>query len=251
MPETVERLIDRLSAEHHLTVTEYQTLIDARTPETAAAMAQAAVRVRKGIYGDEVFTRGLIEISNICPNNCLYCEIRRDNLQVRRYRLSEEEILSCAREGYSLGFEAFYWRESVSPVQVLRYSFTEVRYWIENTLTSLTMMLRGQLGLDNVSGPVGVVSMVDTVVEESSEDGGLYVFLNLLNLTILLTANLGVINLLPIPAMDGGRLVFILIEAIIGRPVPRKAEGIIHAVGILLLFGLMIVVLFKDIFALF
>jgi regulator of sigma E protease len=93
--------------------------------------------------------------------------------------------------------------------------------------------------------------MVDTVVEESSEDGGLYVFLNLLNLTILLTANLGVINLLPIPAMDGGRLVFILIEAVIGKPVPRKAEGIIHAVGILLLFGLMIVVLFKDIFALF
>ena len=161
------------------------------------------------------------------------------------------EMVPTRYEGYSLGFEAFYWREPVSPVQVLRYSFTEVRYWIENTLTSLTMMLRGQLGLENVSGPVGVVSMVDTVVEESSEDGGLYVFLNLLNLTILLTANLGVINLLPIPAMDGGRLVFILIEAVIGKPVPRKAEGIIHAVGILLLFGLMIVVLFKDIFALF
>ena len=152
---------------------------------------------------------------------------------------------------YDLGFQASYYRESVSPLQVVRYAFTEVRYWIENTISSLAMMLKGQVGLDAVSGPVGVVSIVDTVVEESSSDGALYVMLNLLNLTILLSANLGVINLLPIPAMDGGRLVFILIEGITGKPVSRKVEGIVHAVGIILLFVLMIVVLFKDLFALF
>lgn len=152
---------------------------------------------------------------------------------------------------YDLGFQASYYRESVSPIQVVRYAFTEVRYWIENTISSLAMMLKGQVGLDAVSGPVGVVSIVDTVVEESSSDGALYVMLNLLNLTILLSANLGVINLLPIPAMDGGRLVFILIEGITGKPVSRKVEGIVHAVGIILLFVLMIVVLFKDLFALF
>lgn len=150
-----------------------------------------------------------------------------------------------------LGFSASGYRYEVSPLQVVRYAFTEVRYWIENTISSLAMMIRGQIGLDAVSGPVGVVSMVGDVVEESSPDGALYVFLNLLNLTILLSANLGVINLLPIPAMDGGRLVFILIEGITGKPVSRKVEGIIHAVGIILLFVLMIVVLFKDLFALF
>ena len=153
---------------------------------------------------------------------------------------------------YDLGFASYYNnREKVSPLQVVRYAFTEVRYWIENTISSLAMMIKGQVGLDAVSGPVGVVSIVDTVVEESSSDGAKYVFLNLLNLTILLSANLGVINLLPIPAMDGGRLVFILIEGITGKPVSRKVEGIVHAVGIILLFVLMVVVLFKDLFALF
>ncbi|MBQ8814385.1 MAG: RIP metalloprotease RseP [Lachnospiraceae bacterium] len=161
------------------------------------------------------------------------------------------ELVPMLYEGYSLGFEAAYWREAVSPIGVLKHSFSEVRYWIENTLTSLTMLGRGQLGLNDVSGPVGVVSIVDEVVEESSSDGIKYVLLNLLNLTILLSANLGVLNLLPLPALDGGRLVFILIEAITGKPVSRKVEGIIHAVGIILLFGLMIIVLFKDLFALF
>lgn len=161
------------------------------------------------------------------------------------------ELTPLLYEGYSLGFEAYYLREKVAPIEVIKNAFTEVRYWISNTLTSLSMLAKGDLGLNDVSGPVGVVSIVDEVVEESSSDGMTYVVLNLLNLIILLSANLGVINLLPLPALDGGRLVFILIEAITGKPVPRKAEGIIHAVGIILLFALMIVVLFKDLFALF
>ncbi len=175
-------------------------------------------------------------------------------LEIEYVRDGEHYVTSLTPKLYeykSLGFEASYYREKVSSVSVIRNAFTEVRYWISNTLTSLKMLIRGQLGFNDVSGPVGVVSIVDEVVEESSSDGGKYVILNLLNLIILLSANLGVINLLPLPALDGGRLVFILIEAVTGHPVPRKAEGIIHAVGIILLFALMIAVLFKDIFALF
>lgn len=175
-------------------------------------------------------------------------------IEIEYVRNGEHYVTSLTPQLYeynSLGFEAFYYREFVSPIEVIKNAFTEVRYWISNTLTSLSMLVRGNLGLNDVSGPVGVVSIVDDVVEESSSDGMKYVILNLLNLTILLSANLGVINLLPLPALDGGRLVFILIEAITGKSVPRKAEGIIHAVGIILLFALMIVVLFKDIFALF
>jgi regulator of sigma E protease len=175
-------------------------------------------------------------------------------LEIEYVRDSEHYVTLLTPELYetnSLGFEASYYRETVSPVLVLRNALSEVRYWISNTLTSLKMLVQGQLGLNDVSGPVGVVSIVDEVVEESSSDGTEYVLLNLLNLTILLTANLGVINLLPLPALDGGRLVFILIEAITGHPVPRKAEGIIHAVGIILLFALMIIILFKDIITLF
>ena len=181
-------------------------------------------------------------------------EIGENSIEIEYVRNGEHFVTQMTPKLYKyhdLGFMASGYRYEVSPLQVLRYAFTEVRYWIENTISSLAMMIRGQVGLDAVSGPVGVVSMVGDVVEESKPDGVKYVFLNLLNLTILLSANLGVINLLPIPAMDGGRLVFILIEGITGKPVSRKVEGIIHAVGIILLFILMIVVLFKDLFALF
>ena len=97
------RLIDgeRLSQE------EYAELITHRTPETAARLAEAAVSMRRRIYGDTVFTRGLIEISNICRNDCLYCGIRRSNASAQRYRLMPREILACAGEGYGLGFRTF------------------------------------------------------------------------------------------------------------------------------------------------
>ena len=71
------------------------------------ALFEAADAVRREHYGDEVFLRGLIEFTNHCRNNCYYCGIRRDNLQVPRYRLSEEEILDCAAEGYDLGYRTF------------------------------------------------------------------------------------------------------------------------------------------------
>ena len=100
-------LIDRLSQEHRLSLKEYQTLIENYTPELARYAAEKAVAARQSVYGTAVYIRGLIEISNICRNNCLYCGIRSGNAQCSRYRLSEEEILDCCREGYSLGFRTF------------------------------------------------------------------------------------------------------------------------------------------------
>ncbi len=100
-------LIDRLSQEHRLSLKEYQTLIENYTPELARYAAEKAVAARQSVYGTEVYIRGLIEISNICRNNCLYCGIRCGNPQCSRYRLTEEEILDCCREGYSLGFRTF------------------------------------------------------------------------------------------------------------------------------------------------
>ena len=89
--------------------------------------------------------------------------------------------------------------------------------------------------------------MVGQVVEASRPDGVLYVFLNLLNFGILLSVNLGVLNLLPLPALDGGRLVFILIEIVRRKPVPREKEAMVHTIGIFLLLALMVFVMFNDI----
>ena len=105
MTETILELIDRLCETHRLTEKEYAALI--RCPDAAPMLAERAVTARMAIYGDAVYTRGLIEISNICKNDCLYCGIRRSNADVERYRLSEADILACAGEGYNLGFRTF------------------------------------------------------------------------------------------------------------------------------------------------
>ena len=107
MNEQLISLIDRLAVEHRLSLMEYQFLIDRRTPEAARQLAERAVAVRKGIYTNHIFVRGLIEISNICKNDCLYCGIRRGNTACQRYRLTTEDILDCCREGYQLGFRTF------------------------------------------------------------------------------------------------------------------------------------------------
>ena len=107
MTERIKDLITRLQEEHSLSEAEYAELITGRDKEAAALLARLAEKTRKAVFGDAVYTRGLIEISSICKNNCLYCGIRRSNPQAERYRLTEEEILSCADEGYTLGFRTF------------------------------------------------------------------------------------------------------------------------------------------------
>lgn len=107
MDRFLRGLIDKLTGQHSLGEAEYRQLIDGRTPEAAEELARRAVAARQSIYGSEVFTRGLIEISNICKNDCLYCGIRRSNAACQRYRLTEEQILACAGEGYALGFRTF------------------------------------------------------------------------------------------------------------------------------------------------
>lgn len=107
MDKEAAALVERLGAEHTLDTSEYRLLIEHRTPEVAEYAAKLAVEARTAVYQNKVFIRGLIEISNICKNDCLYCGIRRSNEACQRYRLSVEDILSCCREGYELGFRTF------------------------------------------------------------------------------------------------------------------------------------------------
>lgn len=103
MTNVTKELADRLIREHSLSLDEYETLLTDRDAETAEYLAAEAVKQRKAVYGTKVFVRGLIEISNRCKNDCLYCGIRRSNGKCNRYRLTEEQILACADEGYRLG----------------------------------------------------------------------------------------------------------------------------------------------------
>ena len=103
----MKEIIKKLSLEHSLSLEEYKLLIEGYNEKNAKILAELAVSVRKEQYSNKVFIRGLIEISNYCKNNCLYCGIRRDNCDCERYRLEKEEILSCCEEGYKLGFRTF------------------------------------------------------------------------------------------------------------------------------------------------
>ncbi len=100
-------LIDKLTDDHRLSGEEYEYLLCNRDAESTALLAERACRVRREIYGNAVFIRGLIEVGNFCKNDCLYCGIRKSNRNCARYRLSEDDILSCCREGYRLGFRTF------------------------------------------------------------------------------------------------------------------------------------------------
>lgn len=100
-------LIEKLEKEKSLSLEEYQYLIENANEEAAAVLAEKADKTRRAIYGNTVFIRGLIEVSNFCKNDCLYCGIRRSNKKCERYRLTKDEILECCDEGYSLGFRTF------------------------------------------------------------------------------------------------------------------------------------------------
>ena len=100
-------LIEKLEKEKSLSLEEYRYLIENRSDEAAKTLAEKADGIRRKIYGNTVFIRGLIEVSNFCKNDCLYCGIRRSNKSCDRYRLTKEEILECCAEGYDLGFRTF------------------------------------------------------------------------------------------------------------------------------------------------
>ncbi len=115
MKNNLYLLIDKLALKHNLSCEEYELLLDERTEELMKYAAKKAIEKRKAVYGNDVYIRGLIEISNICKNDCLYCGIRHSNKNCVRYRLTEEEILSCCEEGYALGFRTFVMQGGEDP----------------------------------------------------------------------------------------------------------------------------------------
>jgi len=128
----------------------------------------------------------------------------------------------------------------------LKYAWYEMRFCAINTYKSLQALVQGRLGREDVAGPVGIVNVVDETYDATKEDGPLWVILNMLNIALLLSVNLGILNLLPLPALDGGRLVFLLIEVVRGKPVPPEKEGMVHFIGLIFFMALMVFVFFND-----
>lgn len=130
---------------------------------------------------------------------------------------------------------------------IFKYSYYEVRYCLKSTVKALGMLVSGNGSKDDVSGPIGVAQIIGDVSEQAAPYGIGIVVINMLNIALLLSVNLGVMNLLPLPALDGGRLVFLLIEAIRGKPIPPEKEGMVHFAGFVALMILMVFVMYNDI----
>lgn len=146
------------------------------------------------------------------------------------------------------------WRQENEPIRsfpmLLTYSAHEVYFNIRSTLEGLRAMLTGLIGPDQISGPVGIVSHVGETIQESKPYGLSAVFLSVANMMILLSANLGVMNLLPIPALDGGRIVFYLFEMLTRKRPNKRIEAYVHVAGFAFLMIFMCFIIFNDVYKL-
>lgn len=131
--------------------------------------------------------------------------------------------------------------------ELLKYGAYEVKYDVEMTVKSLGMLFTGKASVKDLSGPLGIVVMIDDSVKAGLSISIKAAAANVLSMCILLSANLGVMNLLPIPALDGGRLLFLIIEAIRGKRMDPEKEGMVNLIGMMALMALMIFVVFNDI----
>ena len=202
------------------------------------------------IDGEEISSG--VELRDYFDANPLAGEEREYTLLDKNGKEYTTKVTSVeSGESYYLGFAYNTAREEVSAVGAFKYSIAEIKYQIKSVLKSLSMLFTGGLSADDFTGPVGIVDVIDETYEQSKDDGALMVFLNIANLTLLISANLGMMNLLPIPGLDGGRLIFLLIEAIFRKPVPKKFEGAVTAVCMIAIMLFAVYVMFNDIRNLF
>ena len=133
-------------------------------------------------------------------------------------------------------------KEDVTIANIWGEAWNQTRFVVKLVYNSLWQMITSKVGVEQMSGPVGIVKEVNTAVNSGSSS-----WLYVLNLTALLTINLGVFNLLPVPALDGGRLFFMLIELITRKKIPPEKEGLVHSIGFMLLIALIIFISYNDI----
>ncbi len=169
-----------------------------------------------------------------------------ENTQIVEYDDSNKELVkelvgqTASEKSLIIGFTPK--QEEVGINNIFSYSFRYTGFIVRMVYKSVWDMITGKVGFDQVSGPVGIVSAVNTAVNT-----GRYRLVNIISLAALLTINLGIFNLLPLPALDGGRLFFMLIELIRRKPVPPEKEGMVHAIGLILLLALTVFISFNDI----
>lgn len=145
--------------------------------------------------------------------------------------------------------------EKLTPISVLKESCRQMVTFSRLIWISFADLITGQYKLNDLSGPVGIVNVIGDVVESQKDENNNIdwsaLWANVLNIAAFITINVGIFNLIPFPALDGGRLLFLIIEAIRRKKIPPEKEGMVHLVGLALLMLLMIVITVNDIAKIF
>lgn len=192
--------------------------------------------VVQSIKGSEVSTwDDVVQIIRKNPNKQLDFSIVRDGKSIDIPVTPEAKT----SENKTMGVIGVYNPVEKSPVKAVTNGFTETVSWTKQIFVMVGKLVTGQFSIDALSGPVGIYVSTDTVAKS-----GIYY---LMKWAGILSINLGIMNLLPIPALDGGRLMFFAVEAVRGKPIDRQKEGFVHLIGFALLMILMLVVTWNDI----
>ncbi len=136
-------------------------------------------------------------------------------------------------------------------LETIKDGYNNMIFTIKVTIVGVVDLFTGKIAFKELTGPIGITPVIDSHYESAMKVSISATILTMLNIMALLSANIGVFNLLPIPALDGGRIVFLTIEAIRGKPIPPEKEGMVHFIGFVLLMGFGIFIAFKDVINLF
>lgn len=227
-----------------------RAVIQSISPDSAAEEAglQSGDRITR-INNEKIrLGKQVILISQLNKGEDLDIEYVRDGEQ---YSVTITPRYDSTDGRYYIGFEGVMEGFRCNALEVFQYAYYELEYGVRTTFKSLGLLFTGQVSKDDVAGPVGIAQIVGNTYKDMKPYGINYVILSMMNIAMILSVNLGILNLLPVPALDGGRLVFLIIEAIRGKPVSPEKEGMVHLAGMAVLMLLMVFVLFNDISRLF
>ncbi len=158
-------------------------------------------------------------------------------------------VLTITKAGFLSGADDSLPKTSL--IEAFKCGYYDMFFLVKMTVTGLISLFTAKVSMDEIAGPIGLTSVVGEVYGESVKAGISVLIINMFNITALLSANLGVMNLLPIPALDGGKIIVYIAEILRGRPIAPEKEGFINLVGFVLIMGFGIVVAFHDVFRIF
>ncbi len=230
----------------------YGTAQGISVPQVYDVSPGSAAEAAGMMAGDEITHFGGKRIHIVSDLSWEMSKLTGEETTVTIRREGETKTLSVSPQktetGYALGIRMMAKENNL--FLTIKSGFYTTVFYVRVVLESVIDLLQGKIGFQNMAGPIGIVSEIGTAVKETVESGWAG-FLSLLQLAILLTINLGVFNLLPIPALDGGRIFFVFVEMIRRKPIPPEKEGIVHLVGFALLILLSLVIAYMDITKLF